>query len=177
MRKSTLALAAALAVGGCGGTYTRSTHWVIHRDAVNRFSIRYPDTWHPAAINLTPHLADPHEIFTVSTGPVPAGGGGCAQVPTAALRAMGPRGALVTIQERARSHGEPRRPDRFALHAADRSEASGCVPHARFRSWILSFRDRGRAFDAVVALGNRVSAHTRRLALHVLDSFRPAAAR
>jgi hypothetical protein len=171
-RWTRLAVLSAALLAGCGGSYTHATHWMRYGNAVDRYAIRYPQSWHRAASSLTPHLADPHEIFTVSTGPLPAGGR-CANLPAAALAAMGPAGALVTIQERA--HGTAaRRPVEFQLSDGSISEAPSCVRGARFSARVFTFRDRGRNFFALIGLGHRASAHTRALALKILDSFRPA---
>jgi hypothetical protein len=172
MRKRTLALAAAAALAGCGGSYTPTTHWLVYHDVVDRFSVHYPQTWHRAPATLTPHLVEPREILTVGTGPLPATGGSCAQVPTGALRALGARGVLVSIQEGPR-HATARRPARFHLSDGYPAEAAQCVPGARFKAWRIPFRDAGHGFSALVALGPQAGARERTLALHVLDSFSP----
>lgn len=167
----------ALLLAGCGGDGGRAhTRWLVYRDPARHFSVRYPDTWHLAQRSLTPHLSEPRELLTVATGALPAGGR-CAQFPAAAMRAMGNRGAIVTIQERARVHGEPPRPRRFHLRRRDASDAGRCVPGAGIRSWTLAFRTHGRAFVAIVALGAHATRHRRAQALAVLDSFRAGRAR
>jgi hypothetical protein len=169
MRSARLAAAALLLVG-CGGSHAPHTRWLVYRDHARHFSVRYPDTWHRAQQSLTPHLANPREILTVSTGPLLAGGS-CAQYPTAALRALGTAGALVSVQEGG-GHTGTRRPRRFRLRDGYRDDAPACVPGASFRSWIIPFRDHGRDFYGIVALGVHASARRHAQALRVLDSFR-----
>jgi hypothetical protein len=137
--------------------------------------IRYaiPAGWHAARHSLTPHLVDPREVLTAGTGPLPSGGA-CAQNPGAALAAMGPTDALVTVRERHRPvAGVPPRPRRFTLPPAVRSEAQDCAGRgASFATHLLSFRTAGRDFDAIVALGRAAPRARIREALSVLDSLR-----
>jgi hypothetical protein len=104
--------------------------WVSFQSVRYHYRVSYPSTWHRATSSLTPHLSDPHEILTVGTGPLPVGGPRCAQVPVNALEAVGPAGALVSIQERARAHvdgGFAPRPNRFQLRPTPALEiARGC---------------------------------------------------
>lgn len=62
-----------------------------------------PPGWQVAEERLTPNLNSPVELVTAGTGPMPIGGGDCAQIPEAALEALGPDDALVSIQR----DGEP----------------------------------------------------------------------
>jgi hypothetical protein len=162
-------LAAALLSGGAQSAHTG------HADGI-RFTI--PPGWRAAATSLTPHLTDPHEVLTVGTGPLPAGGR-CAQFPSAALAALRPTDALVTVQERLGSvKSFPPRPRRFSLPAPDTSEAAACAgPNASFTSYWFGFRDRGRGFHVLVAFGASARASTRREALAILDSLRVQPAR
>src|SRR5258707_14302926 len=103
--------------------------WVSFQTARYHYSVTYPSSWHRASRSLTPHLSDPHEILTVGTGRLPVGGPRCAQVPVSALEAVGPTGALVSIQERAPATadgGFPQRPARFGFRA-ERLEISACL--------------------------------------------------
>jgi hypothetical protein len=140
-----------------------------------RYQVSYPSSWHRANRSLTPHLSDPHEILTVATGPLPVGGPRCAQVPVSALEAVGPTGALVSIQERAPATadgGFPPRPARFGFRA-ERLEISACLAsRARPLIEMVPFSDRGRHFYALVAIGRAATRKTRDEALRVLDSLR-----
>src|SRR4051794_27192383 len=97
MRRLGPTLALAVALAGCGSGAHRVRHTVHHGDGI-RFSV--PAGWHVARQSLTPHLTNPHELFTAGTGRLPAAPGRCAQFPSAALAAMGARDVLVTVQER-----------------------------------------------------------------------------
>src|SRR4051812_28613168 len=108
-------LAAAFASGGSPGGRGDGIRYTI------------PAGWHAASTSLTPHLTNPHEVLTVGTGSLPVGGQ-CAQFPSAALAALGPADALVTVQERLGTfHGFPARPKRFSLGPPDTSEAQQCA--------------------------------------------------
>jgi hypothetical protein len=149
--------------------------WTNFQSVRYHYSVRYPSNWHRASRSLTPHLSDPHEILTVGTGRLPVGGPRCAQVPVSALEAVGPTGALVSIQERAPATadgGFPPRPARFGFHA-ERLEISACLAsRARPLVEMVPFTDHGRRFYALVALGRTATAQTRDEALRVLDGLR-----
>lgn len=149
--------------------------WANFQSVRYHYYLTYPPNWHRANTSLTPHLSDPHEILTVGTGRLPVGGPRCAQVPVNALEAVGATGALVSIQERAPANsdgGFPPRPTRFRLHPT-RLEISACLaPRNRPRLYLIPFRDHGRHFYALVALGNTATSQTRDNALRVLDNLR-----
>jgi len=149
--------------------------WVSFQSARYHYSVTYPSNWHRATRSLTPHLSDPHEILTVGTGRLPVGGPRCAQVPVSALEAVGATGALVSIQERAAANadnGFPPRPTSFRLRP-ERLEISACLtPTERPRLYMIPFRDHGRHFYALAALGRTASIQTRNATLRVLDSLR-----
>jgi hypothetical protein len=149
--------------------------WVSFNSLRYHYYVTYPSTWHRASTSLTPHLSDPHEILAVGTGRLPVGGPRCAQVPVNALAAVGATGALLSIQERAPANadgGFPPRPTRFRLHPT-RLEISACLaPRDRPRLYLIPFRDQGRHFYALVAVGNTATSQTRDDALRVLDSLR-----
>jgi hypothetical protein len=136
--------------------------------------IRYtiPPDWRAARASLTPHLTNPREVLTVGTGALPVGGR-CVQFPSAALTALGPSDALVTVQERLGSVTTfPARPRHFALPAPNTSEAADCAgPGASFDSYWFEFREGGRGFHVLVAFGPTAPAERRREALAVLDSL------
>jgi hypothetical protein len=146
-----------LAIAGCGSTSAPSGP---------------PAGWHVVGHSLTPHLLNPRQLLTVGTGRLPAGGR-CAQFPSAALAAMRPADVLVAVQERfGESTAFPPRPARFAL-APTRSEAEECVgAHAVFVSHWSEFRDGGRGFHVLVAVGRAAPDAKVREALGVLDSLR-----
>jgi hypothetical protein len=170
----TLLLAAALA--GCGAGAHGSPS-VVHRgDGV---TYRVPAGWHVAARSLTPHLTNPHELFTAGTGRLVSRPGGCAHMPSAALKAMRPDDVLVTVQEQFGSPREfPPRPSRFVLPAASLNDATECAgPGPVFDASWFGFRDRGRGFHVLVAVGRSASDTRVREALSILDSIRLVARR
>src|SRR5579863_10258555 len=102
--------------------------WTTFQNVRYHYHVTYPSNWHRASRSLTPHLSDPHEILTVGTGRLPVGGPRCAQVPVSALEAVGPTGALVSIQERSPATadgGFPPRPARFGFRP-EPTEISAC---------------------------------------------------
>jgi hypothetical protein len=157
-------LAAALAAGGAPSARSATGDGI-------RYDI--PAGWHAPGKSLTPNLTNPHEVLSVGTGRLPRGGR-CAQFPSAALAALGPTDALVTVQERLGSVVRfPARPRRFSLPVADTSEAAQCAgPGASFTSYWFEFRDGGRGFHVLVALGRAAPSARVREALAVLDSLR-----
>jgi hypothetical protein len=137
--------------------------------------IRYllPDDWRAAAHSLTPQLSNPRQLLAAGTGPLPAGGE-CAHLPSAALRAMGTHDVLVNVQERLGSTATfPIRPAHFKATGDTRSEAIDCAgPRPAFRSYWFGFRDGGRGFHVLVAIGRAASSARARQAFAVLDSLR-----
>src|SRR6478609_6724221 len=157
MRRSIALLAMVSGLGGCGGSGSAEPPAVHHQDGVT-YSL--PAGWHVASRSLTPHLVNPREVFTAGTGRLVAQDGRCAQMPSAALAAMTPGDVLVTVQER------------FGL-VHQRSEAETCAgPHPAFVSHWSEFRDRGRAFHVLVAVGRNASRARVSAALALLDSMR-----
>ena len=152
-----------------------SPGWVSFQSVRYHYRVSYPSTWHRASQSLTPYLSDPHEILTVGSGPLPVGGERCAQAPVNALEGVGATGALVSIQERAAANagtGFPPRPSSFRLHS-EPVEISACLaPTRRPRLYSIRFRDHGRYFYALVALGPAATTRTRDDALRVLDGLR-----
>lgn len=150
--------------------------WVSFQSLRYHYKVSYPSNWHRASSSLTPYLSDPHEILTLGTGPLPVGGPRCAQVPVNALEAVGAKGALVSIQERAPAHADssfPPRPKRFRLRPTPALEIPAClVPRRRPRLYWIPFRDHSRYFYALVAVGHTATSQTRDDALRVLNSLR-----
>src|SRR4051794_612296 len=97
MRRLGPTLALVVALAGCGSGAHRVRRTVHHGDGIT-FSV--PAGWHVARQSLTPHLTNPRELFTASTGGLAAAVDGCAQFPSPALAAMGSKDVLVTVQER-----------------------------------------------------------------------------
>jgi hypothetical protein len=131
----------------------------------------------------------------VGTGRLKVGGGGaCGFYPAKAMAAMRPTDVLISIKEYETHRGDPwirrvkPRPGHFRLryqHTAGQlkmafvdgvmnvpgaNAAQGLSPNAAWTE--TEFRDHGRVFDALVAIGTAVSASDRRETLRVLDSLR-----
>jgi hypothetical protein len=124
------------------------------------FSVPVPAGWHRSHPRLVPKLLDPREILSLGNFGMRVGGGGnCGREPKAAIDAMKPGDALVTVQEVAvfpklRSHLRQNfsaRPRRFGLDELQGgawlgdSRTAGPMRYAK-----LVFSDRGRAFEALV---------------------------
>src|SRR5437867_11683549 len=92
---------------------------------------------------------------------------------------MSDNDVLVTVQERFGSDsGFPPRPQRFGLEGRAISEAAACAgPHPAFESYWFGFRDRGRGFHVLVAVGRSAPEKRVSEALAILDSMRFAARR
>lgn len=115
-------------------------------------------------------LSSPHEIFSVGTYHLRPGSL-CAQFPSRAIEDLGPRDALVSVQEA--SPGVGVRPTLFGpSDGKGRDESPGCIhtPKEFTHRWI-PFASDGRAFYAYVATGVDASRSTRRSAWGVLDSL------
>jgi hypothetical protein len=136
-----------------------------------------PPGWQAATESLTPHLTDPREELAVATVPLRYHETGCAHVPGSALSDLGPQGAFVTLQERGLGvpdgdQGFPARPAQFGPGLGGPSEASACVPGARFEDHWFGFSDGGRHFHVMVAFGPQAPADVQRQAWAILDSLR-----
>ena len=140
-------------------------------------AVELPAGWHLADERLTPNLTDPVEVLAAATVPLRYRETGCAHVAGAALEDLGPQDAFLTLQERGYDHRSawpdfPPRPDRFGPRLGERSEASYCVPAARFTDHWFGFSESGRRFHVLVAFGPEAPEHVRAEAWAVLDSLR-----
>src|SRR4051794_7399928 len=97
MRRLGPMLAVVVALAGCGSGAHRTPRTLHRGDGI---TFRVPAGWHVAQRSLAPHLTNPHELFTASTGGLVAAVDRCAQFPSPALAAMGSKDVLVTVQER-----------------------------------------------------------------------------
>ena len=139
-------------------------------------TVRLPPGWQSAPVNLTPHLVDPREELAVATFPLRYRDMRCAHVPGSVLEDVRPGDAFVTLPERglgaAAGPDFPARPAHFGPVLGGPSEASACVPSARFADHWFGFSDGGRHFHVMVAFGPQASADVRRQAWAILDSLR-----
>jgi hypothetical protein len=185
-RAATAAALAAVAVGllvsGVSGSNRSSRAFTSERYA---FEGRLPPGWIPSHARLVPLLM-PREVLSVGTFPMAAGGGGnCGREPVVAIRRMRPGDALISIQEyavtrRMRGHlaatfpPKKRRLDlpglRFGRVAAVTGDPDD--PGVAVTWGTVSFREAGRAFDALVYFRGRPSAELRDAAARVLAELR-----
>jgi hypothetical protein len=140
-------------------------------------TVELPPGWQPARASLTPSLRDPREVLSAGTFPLSYRETGCAHLPSSALEDLGRADALVTVQERGLDPGSswqgfPPRPARFGPGLGGPSEASACVPPARFTDHWFTFSDAGRHFHVLVAFGPDAPGTVRAEAWAVLDSLR-----
>jgi hypothetical protein len=166
-------------VAGCGAArderpVAAPTPVPIRSDE-HRFTAQVPAGWQLASQSLTPRLSNPVEILSAGTvRDARPQEGSCAQRPVGALERMGPRDVFVTVQER---YGEPRFPDRpahFALTGkVEHGDGATCAPNEKqLDEYWFGFRDAGRGFHVLVALGRDAPPQRREEALALLDSLR-----
>jgi hypothetical protein len=170
MRKRDLLIALALAAsfglavvlfGAIGLASTGGAGHERYVSARYGFSVPVPAGWHRARARLVPNLLDPREILSLGNFGMRVGGGGnCGREPAAAIDAMKPGDALVTVQEVGvfaglRSHLRhdfPPRADRSVLAGKLRTGAflgdSRTAGAMRYEK--LAFSESGRAFEALV---------------------------
>jgi hypothetical protein len=169
-----LLVTGALAVADCGG---RAAAPQLIREQARGLTVELPPGWHRASVSLTPHLTDPREVLSVGTFPPRYRPTRCAHVAGSALEDLGPRGAFVTLQERGLDPGSawtdfPPRPAHFGPTLGGPSEASACVPSARFTDHWFGFTDGGRHFHVDVAFGPGAPEEVQQQAWAILDSLR-----
>jgi hypothetical protein len=176
---------ALLAINASGDPAQRGSDTPWSSFAVSRYGVSgaLPEGWRLAAKTLTPHLDDPREIVSAGTFAFPPAEPGCNMLPVAAVRAMGPGDALVSVQERGKAAPVadfPARPARFSPAAEDATprlleQCLGAPLAAHVSS--LRFRDGERAFHAFVVVGARADEAAAFAVLERLrfdPGFRPA---
>jgi len=169
-------VALALWAAACGGSEAPRAPRLV-RVGGHGLTVSMPAGWHAAHASLTPHLGDPREVLAVATFPLRYRRTACAQVAGSALEDLGPTDAFVTLQERGLDpHSTwpdfPERPAHFGPRLGGPSDASACVPGARFSDHWFGFTAGGRHFHADVAFGPDAGAATRARAWAILDSLR-----
>jgi hypothetical protein len=160
-------------LAGCGSSGSASPATLSN--AEHRYTAELPAGWELAAESLTPSLTNPVEILVASTvADVRPAEGRCAQLPVGGLERLGPRDALVTVQER---YGEPTfgaRPERFELVGrVDYGGGPTCADgEEALEEYWFGFDDANRGFHVLVAFGPDAPAERREEALALLDSLR-----
>ncbi len=134
---------------------------IVWRDEARGFTVTYPATWQHAPTRLTPFLGDPLELLALGTYRLRPGGDRCAHQPVDALEDLGPRDALLVIFERAEPYAKTGYPPRAGPPELTVDTNRFCVPAGgRLDGW-TSFGESGRAFYALLALGEDAPAETR----------------
>jgi len=171
-------LLAAAGLGACGEKPAASEQQEWHPFTVARHGLAglLPPGWRRATVSLTPSLIDPREVLSVATFPLAYRPTRCAHVAGSALEDLGPRDAFVTLQERGLDPAStwpdfPARPAHFGPDLGGPSEASECVPGARFTDHWFGFTDAGRHFHVLVAFGPDASPEVHQ-AWEILDRVR-----
>jgi hypothetical protein len=172
--RATLALAAAALLAlGCGSGVAGTASERRHRIGPG-LSVVLPPGWAAAPPPVT-RLAYPSELLVAATYPVAREPGRESCGPTGAVRAIPPGGALIFLFEY--EDPNPTQLARFPLRPGRLRLPRG--PQVSFECFgvgrALTFRQRGRAFQAMVALGPRATGHARRSALALLDSLKVGA--
>jgi hypothetical protein len=173
-------LLAAAALGACGGAVAASTPQAAVRDGAGAgISLSKPPGWRLLTHDITAMSWPVERLLLTSYRARP--GGNCA--PDRAERELPSDGALVYLLEYRPRRGAaltkvnrrafPPRPAHFAL---DR-RALGNHECWRVPSYLIRFRDAGRAFQVHVALGDRAGPARRAQVLAALDSVRVSAVR
>ena len=177
MKAVTLIVLLGLAASACGGEEppprVREAAVAAPQFDVHGLAVELPPGWHRATEPLTPTLTDPREVLAVATFPLHYRETGCAHIAGSALEGLAPAGAFVTLLER--GYGEthlPPRPAKFGPELGGPSEASECVPDARFTDHWFQFSDGGRLFHVDVAFGPDTPESVRRQAWAILDGLR-----
>ena len=141
------------------------------RDEERGFTVSYPETWQRAPSPLTPYLSDPLELLALGTYELRPSGDRCAHQPVNAIEDLGPRDVLIVIFERARPYAEGGYPPRQGPPELAGGTGRFCVPGTnRSDSW-FSFGESGRAFYALIALGENASEETRAQLYAIYESI------
>jgi hypothetical protein len=146
--------------------------WTTYRSEDARLTLRYPVGWKVADARLLPLLVEPRELVTLSTSPLRPADERCPQKPEAAVEALGPKEALITLLEyRSEAHAPPR-PKRLLPYEGARPPTCKRLQLPRgFLFRAQSFEDRGRVFHLYVAVGESASDQTRRELTEILNTL------
>ncbi len=158
----------------------------VHSNGRLAFELPLPAHWRIAPRALVDTLLMPREALSVGTFAMPVGGGGnCGREPIAALRAMKPGDALITVQEYEVTRGLRRH---LEINFPPKGERAGLAglrfgfvaeagpgPGVPAAHTTISFSESGRAFDALVYFRGRPTPGLRRQAARVVSglSFGP----
>jgi hypothetical protein len=185
-RLGSAALLSLVAVAVSGGIVSGATDrpsGSVHSSGRHAFELPLPAGWRLSPRRLVDTLLMPREVLSAGTFPMPVGGGGnCDREPIAALRAMAPGDALITVQEynvteRLRRHlttNFPPKGERAGLSDLRFGRVAEAGPGqgvAATRATI-SFSEAGRAFDALVYFRGRPATELRQQVAQILAGLR-----
>jgi hypothetical protein len=175
----------ASACGGASGvvqadssTSTEAFEWATDEISEAGVTVSYPSGWMRSAEPLLPGLVDPRELVALSTFDARPSGENCVHMPENAIEDMGPKDALVVIEERLPNFEDgsgtladyPERPEHFGSSSGYTSEAVDCLDRPKeFFDRLISFRDSGRRFYAYIAFGSETPDAIRAQGWTILD--------
>jgi hypothetical protein len=132
---------------------------------------RYPPNWHLADRPLTPLLMEPQELVSLGTGALISGDERCPERPQAAVAALGPTDAFLSVLDFVSPSNANPRPKRLFAYLG--AVGQTCTHHrpsgVLYRTQI--FEDRGRVFQVYVAIGDSAGDETRRELAEILNSL------
>lgn len=131
----------------------KQTPWTTYADTAHAFRISFPSSWRRSPEVLATRVTDPHEILSLSTHRARPGGERCGHVPENAMRDLGPRDVLLTLQERRGSGGFGDRVHPFSLDYVRRSPPEECAERSDILLGSSGFRDAGRGLHVMAAFG------------------------
>jgi hypothetical protein len=146
------------------------SNFVIYRSQDPTFSIRYPRSWYRARSSLTPNLSSPHELFSIGTRPLNYRGTDCAHLPKSALQDLTATDSFISVEESG-GPGFPARPADFRTSARPVGGFECVARRAPLDVYWLNFRDSGRQFYALIAIGKRASEAVKSQTWAALNSF------
>lgn len=159
-------------------TERSNTNWTTRVDWDNRYAILYPEEWFAAEESLTPKLVDPRELFTVGSFPLEYRENDCHNMPKPAFDSMSTEGAFLSIQEAGDLKEDMSFPPRkiFSPDEIETTEGFMCLEQEGVDVFWFTFRDSGRNFYALIAVGEDADRRTASAPWFVLNNatFFPA---
>ena len=158
----------------------------LYEDYERRVRVTLPTDWHRATAEVAPRLGLSGEVLAVGSFPIARSPhGSCSQAPDQPQVRVGPRDALVFVEEDTHAHGDlaPLRPRRFRLWRqvgpfdptpdAGRSGIFpwGCLNRVGIAGLWTFFRDGNRVIYVTAIVGKAATAKTQSTTLAVLNSL------
>jgi hypothetical protein len=177
MRAGWLASIAALAlsstIAACSSDSGRNAGDAVFQNEEAGVSVTVPPGWHAATGPFT-GLLDPRERLVLTSFPVEGTprSPGCS--PLGLLRELPRSGVAAVLLEYMHTGARrnfQRRPEQFRLRPSDRSGFDCFSPQPIGDAQLFNFREAGRAFNLLVAVGRDATAASRHTAERALDSL------